>query len=273
MRRRLLLAAALVFASLALAPVGLTATDGGGEAPSAAVGGGEAPSGAGAGHVQPPVAEAQACGASVANVTFAETRGVDSVNATGAVLAGEGRVEDVQPTTGWFEYRAVGATEWRTTARRTDDPDACGRVWFQAALDGLARNTTYEYRVVVDTGDDTARGNVSRFRTGTTQATASETAESVPATNTSTDTPTPDPCPTFRGVGSLCTGTPTPHEGDGVPPATTADVDEVGPGPDRGLLAWFGGVLPLVAWVAVVAVLAPLVLGGLVGLDSLRGRR
>jgi hypothetical protein len=250
MRRRLLLAAALVFASLALVPVGLTG----------AVGGADGAAGTAADPLGPVAAEAQTCGGSVANVSFARTEGVERVNATGAILEGMGQV-GLEPATGWFEYRSVGATEWRTTERQTDEPDACGRVRFEAPVDGLARNRSYEYRVVVATDDDTARGNVSRFRT------ASETTEGA------SETPTPDPCPQFRGVGSLCTGTPTPHEGDGVTPATTGDVGEVGPDRDRGPLGWSAGLVPLLAWVAVVAVLAPLVLGGLVGLDSLRGRR
>lgn len=265
MRRGLLLVAAVVLVGLVVAPVSPPVD------PVGAVDGRAAATGTVDVPARPAVAGANDCRRSAANVTFAETRRIDDVNATGAVLEGEGRVDDFQPTTGWFEYRPVGATEWRTTPRGTDEPDACGRVWFQAPLDGLARNSSYEYRVVVSTGDDTARGNVSRFRTGTTGATASETAEGVPATSTPTDTPTPAPCPNFRGVGALCTGTPTPHEGDGVTSGTTGDVGDVGSERDRGFLEWLGGMLPLVAWVAAVAVLAPLVLGGLVGLDSRRG--
>lgn len=242
-----LLVAVVVLAAAALAVA----------APAGAVG---AHGGAGGG---PAVADAPTCGVTAANVTSVETQGVDRANATGVVLEGKARVDDFQPVTGWFEYRRVGATEWRATGRTTDEPNACGGVWFEAPVGGLDRNGTYEFRVVVTTGNDTARGNVTRFEPRVPTATAT------PDGDRTTDTPvtqTPDPCPSFRGAAGLCTTTPTP-----TPTPAAEDVAVDVPDEEESSDDWLGGLVPVLAWVALVAVLAPLVLGGLVGLDSLRG--
>lgn len=121
---------------------------------------------------------------------------------------------------------------------------------------GLEPATTYEYRVVAATANGSDAGQVRTFTTA--------------ARSPRTRTATPPPCPSFRGASALCTGTPTP-----TPPPTPVPADDVaddpGPDPVAGSDDWLSGLAPLFAWAAVVVVLAPLVLGGLLWLDALRG--
>jgi hypothetical protein len=76
------------------------------------------------------------------------------------------------------------------------------------------------------------------------------------ATPTKSPTPTEPPCPDYRGVGSMCE--PPPTEPTGTEPAP----DE----PDD----WMSWLVAVFAWLAAAVVLAPMVLGGLLGVDSLR---
>lgn len=189
----------------------------------------------------------------------------------GVEVHGDVRVSDDDEFLGWFEYRAAGSDGgWRTTERTEYPTNACGMGYFEATLTDVAPNTTYEYRAVARAGNDTARGDVRTFTTGPANRTPTDANESTAGTP-ATDTPTSYPCPEYRGVGSLCTGTPTPASDpptDG-PPDDSGPID---PGTDARTEPWLAGYLPLFAWLAAVVVLAPMVLGGLLGVDSLRDR-
>lgn len=224
---------------------------------------------------------AWSCAGSVATVENVTTFDDGSVTATSAGLSGWARVSDNDEFRGWFQYRTVGSGgDWRTTNRTEVPTNSCGKGWFEASITGLATNTTYEYRAVAATDNDTARGDVRTFRTeprGTTATTVPRGSTGATVTQTRTPrrltrTPTPDPCPNFRGAGALCTRTPTPHEDPGVTPTVGHDyVEKAGPGRNPGVIEWIGGLLPMIVWVAALVVLTPLVLGGLIALDSLNG--
>lgn len=221
------------------------------------------------------------CAGSVPSVENVTTHGDPDVVGTRVEVSGDVRASDDGELTAWFEYRAVASGgDWRATSRTEVATNSCGHGWFEATLTDLEPHTTYEYRAVAATGNDTDRGPV---RTFTTSATADESTPTVARTPTRTPrrltrTPTPDPCPYLRGAGGLCTRTPTrtptPHEDPRMTPdAETVDERERPPRRDPGIVAWFAGLLPLLAWVGAVTVVAPLVLGGLLGLDSLRRER
>jgi hypothetical protein len=190
------------------------------------------------------------------------TGGAQPQNAT--TLSLWGRVTNVSETTNatvGFEYRVVssaGRGNWTRTRGWTRP----GSGYFDLNVTGLQPGATYEYRAVVAVGEELSNGSVQRV--------------TMPGrTETRTPTPTPPPCPNFRGAGALCTSTPTPTTPTDADLGAQPPADDPRTRPrarDSSLVAWFGGLLPLLAWVGAIAVLAPLVLGGLIGLDSLRGR-
>lgn len=216
---------------------------------------------------------AAACGPQTAAVEEVETLTDPDVDGTAAAVRGSGRVSDGAEFRGWFEYRRAGVGDWASTNRTAVPVDTCGEGFFEATLTDLRPDTRYEYRAVVATANETARGPVRTFTTGaaTENATASRTPRQV--TETATRTETSPPCPSFRGAPGLCTTTPTPT------PAPPAEVDDPPPdSPDRsGDTAdgepYLSGFAPLLAWGLAVVVVGPLVLGGLLWLDRVRQGR
>jgi hypothetical protein len=168
---------------------------------------------------------------------------------------------DPSMVTAYVEYRERSSAggEWQRTGERTAELRVEERGSFGFNVTGLQSGTTYEFRVVAERNGDVVYGDVL--------------SEQVP-TATPTRTPTPNPCPTFRGASGLCTTTPTPtYTPRPTPVAEDPGAVEVGvPDDEESADDWLGGLLPVFAWFALVGILAPLVLGGLVGLDSLRGR-
>lgn len=217
---------------------------------------------------------AESCTAPVQSVENVSTGAASEMAGTDVMVEGRARVGDTYEFTAWFEYRPLGAgDDWRTTDRTAVEVDVCGRGWFETPLTDLSPNTTYEYRAVAAAGNETARGAV---RTFTINSTANGTTPTT--ARTATRTPTLAPCAQYRGGGSsLCTGTPTPTDPpvDGDTDAPNPMDDEVTPPSQRstgGPDGWLTGMVPLLGWVAAVVVVAPVVLGGLLWVDSLWGR-
>lgn len=78
-------------------------------------------------------------------------------------------------------------------------------------------------------------------------------------------------CPPYRGA-ALCEPTPPLTPTPTTETTATSPDDETAESPrDDDPDDWLSGLLPLLAWAGAVVVVAPLVLWGLVGLDSLRG--
>jgi hypothetical protein len=213
------------------------------------------PASAAAGDANPVVGDAAVGGGGApATVTASPnvtTGGAVPINGTTILLYGS--FEGVNgPVDVYFQYRERSSTagEWRSTDLL---PVVGGDRFFRNVTD-LEPATTYGYRAVLSTENGTWTGTV---RTANTTG-----GEATPTPSPVTDV---TPCPSFRGASGLCTGTPTPSAVDD---ATDADDPDDAPPSESG---WLDGLAPALAWFALVAILAPLVLGGLVGLDSLRG--
>lgn len=184
----------------------------------------------------------------------ATTGDVVIVNETGAMLTGQVTVADDDTVgTALIEYRVNSTNgEWqRSQPRNFSAADrSTPQWWFEWNVSGLQSGTTYEYRVLTETSNGSDAGTVRTFTTN-------DSGDGP----TPTRTPTPLPCPQYRGgASSLCTTTPTPTPDDtssGASPGTASSGD----GGD--LDDWLAGLAPLLSWVALVAILAPVVLGGL----------
>lgn len=190
----------------------------------------------------------------------ATTGDVLVANETGATLTGT-VVLDGNATAGTvrMEYRErTPDGGWQQTPPRKFSAanSSRDRQRFGWNVTGLEPDSTYEYRLRVTTSNDTDTGRVRTFET-----------EERGDGRTQTRTPTLPPCPQYRGAGTLCTSTATPTD----PPAGGQDAD--GPTPDAEPASpddWLAGLLPLLSWAAVLVVVAPAVLGGLLWADWLR---
>lgn len=173
-----------------------------------------------------------------------------------------GRVDGIDERTTvrvWFEYHRVGSADgWRRTGGR----NLTGPGRFAVNATDLGYGTQYEFRARARVGNETLSGSVREFETDPAVTDGGE------LTPTPTSTPSPDPCPEYRGAGSLCTRTPTPATDPGI---QVDSVEEAGPEPERARDDWLSGLVPLLLWAGAVALAAPLLLGGLLWLDSLRG--
>lgn len=207
-----------------------------------------------------------ATGAVAPNATTLEPQ---FVTATGAGLAGEVSVaKNGTNWAAWIEFRVRSSDgDWnRTRSRNASVVEADGDRWtFRWNASDLRPATAYEYRTLVATTNGSDTGAVRAFTTdGSVDGPAS------------TPTATPVPCPSYRGAsGFLCTTTPTPTPTPAAEGHSEVSPEDRSPGPSGGGASrgsWVTPLLPHLAWAAAVVV-APLVLGGLLWIDSVRRGR
>lgn len=189
--------------------------------------------------------------AATATPPDARSDGTLFVNATAAGVWANVTTGGDADGTVWVTYRVAGADSWERTPPRNVSTRRTSRASLLLLVNvtGLQPATTYEYRVLLATEEGSDAGAVRTFTT------AARSTDGAPSGGNTAPRPNGSPTPTRTPIPSETVGDRAPQPAD----ASLAD--------------WLAGVVPLLAWAAAVGVVAPLVLAGLLWLDSLRAGR